>query len=460
MDKLNYTDNLKPYLLKAGIFIAASSLTEIFAALIFPTRPSSMDTSLIVCLSWGMVGYLSNYIQRTPNKIFLYTAFGYYLTGNINAIASYFHYGIYYLTNLQDANLTYCCFTGFFSLGLITGEAILISPKLKNEYLRREEWNTLFFIGSMIFPFIWIIDEILFLGNIPILTGASIVENMYSLNYGKLYGYGVLLGISALLMWAKLKTANNVFLKILLMLGLAITIFIMIFDGRRVFLLNFLGALAAFEIISVPSQKFWKRIFFVILFVVGVYIIVNYFRQGGLVLKRVDAANILSQVGVEYRDFAYMYTHHAPGSLIGYNWLASAIGGFGNQFALALLGLDKGALVFSGSAYQIALLMHSSFGIRIGLIPEVWLQYGMLGAGLMIPIGVLFVWFSRLLELSKSEAGLVIACMTYGVLIFSFVGQTSAITGYLSLILYLWLIWRFLEAFRFRISNLPKDKSK
>jgi hypothetical protein len=61
--------------------------------------------------------------------------------------------------------------------------------------------------------------------------------------------------------------------------------------------------------------------------------------------------------------------------------------------------------------------------------------------------------------LSESEVGLVIACLVYGVLIFSFVGQTSAITGYLSLILYLWLIWRFLEAFRPKISNLSKDKS-
>jgi hypothetical protein len=450
MTEMNLEQFMKTRLFAACNFILAALITEISLTVIFPDRPSSMSFSIINCLSWGIVGYIFSYVRRPLNKLFLYTVVGVYMVGNMNAVASYFQYGAHFLTNLQDANLIYSLFVGTLSVGLLAGERMFFLPtSVQNSNpLRPERWNTVFLTGSLLFPFVWFADEILTLGRVPILTGESIIESMYSLNYGRLYGYGVLLGVSALLMWAKVKTVHSMLLKILLLTCLTLTIFIMVFDGRRIFLLNFLGASAAYAVVTVSDRKIWKNILWIVVLIIGLYMVILYFRQGGAVLKRVDAANIFSQVGVEYRDYAYMYTHHAPGSLSGYNWLGSAVGGFGNQIALALLGFDKNALVFSGSAYQIALVLRSNLGIRIGLLPEAWLQYGILGALTMIPIGVLLVWSSRLVEISASEVGRVLACMMYGILLLSFVGQTSAVTGYLSLLLYLWLLWRFLELFR------------
>lgn len=435
-------------LISASAVAFAVLFGELLIEWIFPARPNLMAFSWIPVVIWAFTGAIISSVRGRLNVIFVLATLGFYWIGNLNAVASYFHYGSHYLTDLQTANVIYASYALVFVFAIACFEQLFpaLTP-VHYSTLRKESLNTIFFIGASVFPLIWIADELIALRRIPILSGESIVDDMYAIQYGKLYGYGILIGVSALLMWSKVRQASW-HGRSVLFAGLLIAAFAMVFDGRRIFLLAFLGALLAYELSGFADKKLWKPVLKFSVVLLGVYVAILYARQGGRLITYPDPAQIFSKVGVEYRDFAFVVTHIEPGGLRGYSWLGSALGGFGNWLLLALFGLDKNELVFSGSAYQLALFYKSAFGIRIGLIPEIWLQYGMFGTLFCFPVAALYVWLARLVEQAKTEVGRVFAAMAFGVALLSFVGQASAITGYWSLILYLALVWLFLEQFR------------
>lgn len=403
---------------------------------------------------WFAIGGIVPAIHGRLNTILMLALIGFYFIGNLNAVASYYNYGPHYLTDLQTTNLIYSFYALVFAIAITIFErAFKCTSPVTFRDLRKESLNSIFYIGACLFPTVWIIDELLVLRRIPILSGESIIEDIYAIQYGRLYGYGILLGVAALLMWSKIRQTTWLG-RSALIFGLLIATFAMVFDGRRVFLLTFLGALLAFELSCFPERKLWKPIVKFILVLLGVYVLILYARQGGRLITYPDPAQVFSKVGVEYRDFAYVVTHLSPGGLKAYSWLGSAVGGFGNWLLLALFGFNKNELVFSGSAYQLGIFYKSAFGIRVGLIAEIWMQYGILGALFCFPVAALYVWIASLVEYSKSEVGRVFASMAFGVALLSFVGQASAITGYWSLIIYLAVVWLFLDQFnKFRFSH-------
>lgn len=446
---LNLYKNLIASIRHAITFALAYGLIHLLIDYLFPQLPATMHFSYYPFLFWLLVSLITGQIGQGMNRLYIYVMYAFFLIGNLNSAASLYRYGSYYSTNLQDANFIYSIFAIFLSIGIYLGEKYIKTNRYTNfTELIKEQNKTVFFVGCMLFPFIWFADEMYALRRIPIFTGESILDEMYTANYGTLYGYGVLLAIPALLAWSKLIDTKNALAKVALIFLILSTIFFMIFDGRRVFALVFLFSLLAFEISRAPEKGIWKKTLPFALILATLYLAILYFRQGGMFALTNSLAVKFSQIGVEYRDFSLLVTKLIPGSLPGYNWFGSVIGGFGNWFLLALLGFSKNELVFGGSAYQIALALKSNFGIRIGLLAEIWLDYGLNGAVISAFIGILLSIITRAVLMSTTEIGRLLACTLYGIATLSFVGQATAITGYLSLILYLWFIWRFLELFR------------
>ncbi|MEA1989587.1 MAG: hypothetical protein U9N57_10345 [Pseudomonadota bacterium] len=434
------------------VFGITVTVLELLMVLTFPERPFEMRSTIWPIFIWILSGLLVSFVKKPLNRLYVYIALALYFVGNTNTVASYFFYGLHYYTDLNQANIIYSSLVFLFIFGLIIGERIIFNGRSTPNTIRPEANDSVFMIGSVIFPFVWILDQYHALGYIPIFSGSSIIEDMYSVSYGKLYGYGVLLGVPALLIWSKLTTKPAFFLKILLVSILLFILFVMLFDGRRIFLLVFIGGLLAFEMARDAGSFNWKKLIIISFIVLFMYVLILFVRQGGELIDEFTAHDIFSKVGVEYRDFSYVVTHVEPAALSGYDWLLSGVGGFFNQFLLAIVGIDKNALIFSGSAYQLALsVFNSSFGIRIGLLPELWLDYGLYSYLVVVLIGVFFVFITSLVLKSRNEVSLIIASMIYGVTILSFVGQTSAITGYYSLLLYLWFLWLFLDKFRYKI---------
>lgn len=442
------------FILPAAVFFALCVVVEFIINTLFPWRPTPMSFELIPMLLWAGIGLiLFPFLKNILSRFLVYVIFFVYLIGNVNSVASYYLYGHHYLTDLTYANFIYIAFSYAFVFGLVMGDKYLADDNKVTNYseLRKEPINTVFAVCVFIFPFVWLVDEYLSLGYLPILSGTSIINDMYELSYGKLYGYGVVLAFCALFMWSKQlevkKGKEQLLLSMLLLGGIIFTVFSMIFDGRRVFLLIFISGLLVFELVRNNGKNIWPMLLKFGFALVIAYVALLYVRQGGHLISAADAAQTLSKVGVEYRDYAYIVTHLNPGSLNGYSWLGSAIGGFLNWVLLALVGFSKNELVYSGSAYQLSAVFQSDFGIRVGLFAELWLQFGLLGLLIAPLVGLLFIWLSKLVYCSKTEVGRILSSIAFGVAVFSFVGQSSAITGYWSLLIYFGCAWWFLDRF-------------
>ena len=310
--------------------------------------------------------------------------------------------------------------------------------------------SDIFSICVFLFPFFWFLDQYKAIGYVPILSGSSLIDDMYNISYGSLYGYGVILTFCCLFSWSHLFSIKRKFdfISVILLIFVGFSFFSMMFDGRRIYILIFIAALLVFELVRSGNRN--------ILTLFGrfggamlcLYIIMLYVRQGGRIVSYIDPAQTLSKVGVEYRDFAYVVTHLMPGSLSNYSWFGSSVGGALNWGVLALLGFNKGELVLSGSAYQLSHIFNSDFGIRIGLFGELWLEYGLGGGLIAFVLGFIFVWISSFVYKSITLYSRVSFSIVFGIAIFSFVGQSSAITGYWSLLAYLSLFWFLLDLFR------------
>lgn len=453
------TDGLKRFVSYAASYAIAVVVFDFAIDFLFPFRKSVQEIGALSVVLWSLAGGVSGFVRGRLAQIFSPVLLLVFLVGNLNSVASYYHYGNYYLVDLIETNRIFSCYALLFVVSVFFFDSKLGSVKvLPQEELRVERLNTVFFVFLVVFPILWVFDEVYTLRRIPLLSGQSIVQDMYSTEYGRLYGYGVLLAVCALVFMAKIRGSHGG-LKLLYSAMIAFSLFAMVFDGRRVFLLIFLGAVLSFHLVSIRHYSLIKPLIKVSALILLAYIAILYQRQGGELITRFDSAQVFSKVGVEYRDFAYMVTNFKPGELEGYSWLGSSLGGFGNKIVLFLSGLNKGELVFSGSAYQIGLELKKGFGIRIGLFPEIWLEYGMMGLLFVPAVALMFIWMARMVERSTSEVGRSLAATTFGVALLSFVGQSSAITGYWSLLLYLFLMWRFFEQFRGGQSQPTPGKS-
>ncbi|MBY0444044.1 MAG: hypothetical protein K2Q15_02395 [Burkholderiales bacterium] len=428
-----------------------------FTIAIFPASPLIMRGELNHVFIWSLSGVALSFLRSSLLKVVFIIIMGFYVVGNLNAVASYYHYGLHYLTDLILTNFIYSIFTLVFILGLVFFERVMkIDKMVVQENLIIEPWNTLFMATLFVFPFIWLFDQLIAVGGIPpILSGKSIVNEMYTTEYGRLYGYGVILSISALLMWQK-KTESSNLMKSTIWIGILITLFAMIFDGRRVFLLIFIGSLISFEVVRFGEKNMIKPLVKYGAILIVAYIGLLFARQGGWIFNSAESATIFSAVGVEYRDFAFVVTHFLPGSVPGYSFLGSILGGFGNSLFLSILGLSKNALVFSGSAYQLAILYKSNFGIRVGLFAEIWLEWGWFGLAPLFICSFIFASAVRLVLNTTTQVGRAFSCVIFSVLLLTFVGQASAAAGYFSLLLYLWFVWKFLNLSAF--VGKPNDK--
>lgn len=449
----------KRFLSYGACYAFAILLVDVLIDFLFSYRRAELDIGWISYLLWALAGALNSEVKGRLARLLLPVSVAVFLVGNLNSVASYFHYGNYYLVDLKSANTIYSLYALVFSVSIRFFDSRGLSA-VSADYnsLRKERVDTIFFIFVVVFPALWIADELYALRRIPLLSGQSIVDDIYTTEYGRLYGYGVLLAVCALVYMAKLRDASRT-LKFIYGALLLFVAFAMVFDGRRVFLLIFLGAALSYHMVSSTSYSLLRPVLKIVPVVLLVYVAILYQRQGGELITHFDAAQVFSKVGVEYRDFAYLVTHLKPGDLDGYSWLLSSLGGFGNKYVLFFSGLNKSELVFSGSAYQIGIALNKGAGIRIGLFPEIWLQFGFLGLAFVPLVTGLFIWISRRVELSKSEVGRAIAATAFGVAILSFVGQSSAITGYWSLLIYLYLAWRFLELFRNPYENKYTSRS-
>jgi hypothetical protein len=176
--------------------------------------------------------------------------------------------------------------------------------------------------------------------------------------------------------------------------------------------------------------------------------LINAVREGNF--DHVPITYYLEKIpfGVEFRDYIFSYTHYKPGQIPGYNFEISSIGAFMNSSLLKVFGYSKIELVQMGSAFSWMRLDNSEFGIRTGVVCELYFAYGYWGLSGMVVVGFLASKVTNAIANPKSYFSLIQNCILYSLIIMLIVGQSDVFFGCLSMMFYTWILFKLLTSFQ------------
>jgi hypothetical protein len=411
------------------------------ALFLVPDLPSELIPELWVFALWALPLALFAHVRSVYNRIIGFAWILWPLVGSLNVIASYQFYGDFYLVDATPAALIYLAFTTVCLLGIIAYERSHPEPAHEISAGPDDDMNPWMTNLMIVFPFVWFASVYKTLGYIPVLLGTDITEDMYEISYGPLYGLSLLLVISMLVALelsraAKTTRAKWIYRGLVAFFGACSMI-----DSKRVTLMLFMVCLFAYLIRTRGARKMRTGVaLLVIAATIGLYIAGQVIRTGADSEFYANSAIQLSTVGVEYRDFVYSVNNFHAGEIPNYDWALSAVGSMVNSTVLDAAGIDKQKLVEMGSAYAWKNLLGSDFGIRTGIVSELYFGYGYAGLLIVFAFGWVSAWISAKIAFARTKFGLIFTCVIYALLLLSIVGQTMSTTGGLTVLLYAWVL--------------------
>jgi hypothetical protein len=403
-----------------------------------PGLPDELIPPLWQAALWIVPLWIFGNLRGPYTRILGYAWVLWGLIGSINVVASYLFYGDFYLVDAGQAQLIYVSFTTAFLLGMAIYERTRApaepAPPPTGQL---DRWMTIFLLG---FPFVWFASVYHTVGYIPVLLKVDISEDVYEIDYGPLYGLALLIAVSMLTALdlsrsARTRRAAWLLRGLVVFFGACSMV-----DSKRVTLMVFMMALFVY-LIRVRGTRVMKTAstLLVVVATIGLYIGGQIIRKGADSEFFTNTAVQFSTVGVEYRDFVYSVNNFEPGRIPNYDFALSAIGAMINTKVLDAAGIDKQKLVEMGSAYAWKNLLGSDFGIRTGIVSELWFAYGWLGMLAVFAFGWISAWVSARLASARTKFGLVFMSVVYALLALSIVGQAMATTGALTLLFYAWV---------------------
>jgi len=419
-----------------------------FALLYFSFQYSEVayrrEVDLSICLIAILIAcfYSLSAIHNVYSRIIGYFWLWWMLIGIANAAAWSLLFSGSDL-KVETACLIYTSLLMCFLLGVL----VFDKRKITNPLDLTVKPNSLWSFIILVFPLIMMIESYLVLGYIPILSGGSIIDSMYSANYGKLYGYKSVMIFSIILSVyfttyfngkGKVKTVVFSILTVLLLM-------ISLFDGKRViFLCSLLSIFIYMNKLYGLGYIKRRSIYFIpIIFIT--YTGISSLRRGNsnIVMTSVDA--LFYSMGVEFRDFVWTVTYYEPGTIPGYSWVSSSLGSFINGNILSILGFDKNTLVAMDSARSWMGLFDIDLGIRTGIFSELWFEFGFFA---ILPAFIFGLFTSKIcgdIYRATNITTLIFKLFTYAFVFFAVMGQSSLLFGVLITCIYIFILYNIIE---------------
>ncbi len=420
---------------------------------ITPGVPSILVPRFYLMILWAFPLLIFYKIRNIFAKVICFIWIVWFIVGSINIIASYFFYGNYYLINVEYSNFIYLTFTTVFFGGVYAFENNFSNakacrtnaPDVKANL--KADVHPIFHYFLVLFPFLWFGSLYFYAGHIPILSGTNVEEGMYDTNFGPLYGFVAFNILSMVYVLQRLQ--NSILLRSKLWYGFLVVCMPLfsLANGKRMALMVFLGGTLCYYV-KTKGAKIFKGMFVAvgITFVVLLYCGILILRQG-LNFDTYQALDAqLAIIGVEFRDFAYAVDKFNFSMLQDYHWATSTLASCVNTKILEIFGVDKQKAIEASLGYVTKPLFSGGvFGIRTGLISELYFAYAFGGLGLIFVFGVLTGWVSRKLKNSKTESELIFLSVVYGLLILVIVEQSIDVAGTLTVLFYAWIIHYFIK---------------
>lgn len=391
----------------------------------------SIFTIIFLFVSCTLIRLTSNLLSKALVIIWLWwLVFGCFFTAAHSIIYSG-----------EDIDIESACF--IYMLFLCSFQIGVFSIEKKHECqhsITDLKVSVVFGLFILLYPYLMFIESVLKIGFVPMLQGGDIIEDMYTLNYGKLYSYKIVMLFSILYAWRLMLNSTDRIKKFTFCLLVISYLAISLFDGKRVVFIAgmILLSVYVFKIYGLSSIKKWGTIFASILILT--YSSISTFRSGGARDFEGLYRYFLS-VGVEFKDFAWTVTYFEPFTIPNYSWVKSSIGSFVNGFFLSLLDIEKSELVHMDSARAWMDIYGISLGIRSGIISELWFEFGYWGVCVMFLFGLLLSKLTAKIYLETSFFKFAFLSLLYAYTMLAIMGQSSLFFGVVITAIYFYFAW-------------------
>ncbi|MFC5498389.1 hypothetical protein ACFPOE_12665 [Caenimonas terrae] len=415
-------------------------LASIFPEISYQKLPSPLDL-FPALVSWVLLSTI-----RCPySRLLGYAWVIWYFVGVLNTLSSSIVLGSYYGNlRLQEATEIYFWGCAFYFAGMLLFEKTAGKRK-KSVYgvsVSSLGIHPIFRAVLLAFPIAWLASMYWTLGYIPILRGVNIVDDMYEIGYGPLYPYGPFLIVSILFAAYRCMSAGTHKRRISYGVIALLFIIISMADGKRAFAMVAFGGVCGISFKLFGRKTWWPILPIFASAMLALYVGVLLLRGDESGVIRFDAYEKMMLVGVEFRDFVYTVNYAKPGEIQNYSWAVSSLASVTNNLAMKVLGLDKTALVNLDSAHAWATIWGSNFGIRTGILSELWFSYGGMAMPLLVLYGFLSGILIRGLRAVRSGRDLIFFSSLFGLLVLNITSQSTFTFGILPTLLYLYVVVR------------------
>lgn len=429
-------------LVKALPYLIISSFNFVLE-LLFPEyklHEISVDILILANLNFFFITRLSNGF----NKILSGAWLAFFFLGILNINSVLMRTSIWNL-KLHEASLLYHLSLLVFICGLLFFEKSYTQKyyEVPSETSFKRISKGPFFVLLLVFPILLVLDVYLNIGFFPILTGQSFVDKMYEYNYGVLYNFKFICVYTfclIFLVFGKRKLLSSIYILFLL--------FAVSIDGKRFILLLSIISVIPILIYKKNTGEYGKINYAPIIagsIAVGFsYILINILRSGGDIQASLYALIEHIPFGVEFKDYVHSINTYEIGEIPNYNYELSSLGSFLNSSILEVFGLDKTELYQLGSQHAWMELYNEKFGIRLGIIAELYFAYGYLVLPAMFVLSYFVNVVNQRLINPKTYFNLFQNSILFGLFFLLINGQSTVFFGILTLMIYFWLLYRIL----------------
>lgn len=396
---------------------------------------------------------LLNYILNNNAKIiaclwFFWPVLGILYSGSFNNVKKIWQFGAEVSINFPEPIFIHYLFSSFFCLGILLYERWFL-PKTRNDFIDQinvpitEGFPSLVLIPVLlIFPTYYAFSIYVNWGSIPLLSGENIVDRMYEVNSGFSQAFVIFIFFSAQYSFYKTISSNGNASKFFWFFVTVMFLFFSVVDGKRVVLL--LSIIGNFVLYVKIRGVFSRSVLYVASALASLlYVIIDLIRSSRYFYFNLD--RLFGVVGVEFMEFSWTVTYFDPGKIPGYNWTLSTLFSMLNSSVLAIFGIEKHAYVVMDSARSWAKLHNTSFGIRSGIVSEIYFEYGILGLVFMVIFGMIFVAVCYAMAQSKSYNRFTLLLCVYSLFALAIMSQSTVTFGSLTTVFYILLFMKFTE---------------
>lgn len=439
--------------LSACIFVAILFMS--FAILFWDHRLYSLSffellPSFYNWFIFGICLLVASMIVSPLGRFLIVIWSAWFVVGTLNMISGQYIGRLLGNVDVEFANTLFLSGVLAFGLGVVFWEKMAlyrrILPPNTSQFsdIRKLSFLSLAIVYS--FPFIYLISFYSTLGEIPMFSGRDIVRDIYLLDYGPIYRLKLVLLIVLVLLAFKIKTQFLKINNIKYTIGIIACLLIAVIDGKRyiaiAFLLSFIGLVSLMGEGRIFTKKTALFTFLAILISSSVVLIRSNTETNSIYYY-------FNLMGDEYKEYVYSINNFGRGEVdsYGYDWVKSTIGSGINRHVLSVFGVVKSGWVNLDSARSWQKIYNSDYGIRTGLLSELWYAFEYAAFAILFLFGVSLSWLTWKIRNSKTELGFICLMSVYGLSILAIMGQSTTLVGGITTIIYFWCFIGFIELF-------------